>query len=431
MAAPPSDSLRSSALRELTARGYFEQASDLEALDHSLAEGMVTVYVGYDPTADSLHIGHLLTIMALRVLQRHGHRPLCLLGGGTALVGDPSGRTETRRMLDRETIAANGAAFKRQIASFVHFDHGVPHDALMLDNSTWLLELGYLQFLRDIGRHFTVNRMIAAKTYRERLEGELPLSFLEFNYQLLQAYDFMYLHREHACTLQLGGADQWGNMIAGVELIRRMAAHDSGGERDGESDAVQCLTLPLLTTPDGRKMGKTERGALWLDPSKVSAFDYYQYWINCNDAMVGQLLRLFTEIPLPEIAELTATEGAALREAKRRLAHEATSLLHGSEAATNAETASRQAFGGGDDWSAVSCVTVPGPEIKLIDLVVHEDLAAFRSKRDARQRIESGAVKLDGEPCTDPNYVIAAADCGETGLRLQAGKRTRFRVVLS
>ncbi|MEE9386089.1 MAG: tyrosine--tRNA ligase [Nannocystaceae bacterium] len=431
MVASPISAPRSAALKELVERGYFEQASDVEALDRNLEQGMVTAYIGYDPTARSLHVGNLLTIMALRVLQRHGHRPICLIGAGTALVGDPSGRSETRRLMTTEQIAENATSFRSQLERFLHFDRGVENDAFMLNNADWLGQLGYLEFLRDIGRHFTVNRMIAAKTYRDRLEAELPLSFLEFNYQLLQAYDFWHLYHKHGCTLQMGGSDQWGNMIAGVELIRRSSAHSRATGTGTGTDAVQSLTCPLLTTPDGRKMGKTERGAVWLDPRKMAPFEYYQYWINSDDSMTGRLLRLFTELPLDEITALTDVTGAALREAKNRLAFETTELLHGRDAATQAQTASKQAFGGGGDWSAVSCVEIDTATIKLIELVAHPSIAAFKSKRDARQRIESGAVRLNGAACADPNHLIRVGDCGEQGLRLQAGKRNRFRVRLT
>ncbi|MCA9681866.1 MAG: tyrosine--tRNA ligase, partial [Myxococcales bacterium] len=314
-------SVSSPALQLLVERGFFEAASDLAAVDEAMQAGMVTYYTGYDPTADSLHAGSLLTIMAMRHLQQRGHRPIILMGGATAMIGDPSGRSETRKLADLETIRRNCEAIKRQFSRFIHFDSGAANDAMMVDNSTWLLPLHYVEFLRDIGRHFTVNRMIAAKTYRDRLECEQPLSFLEFNYQLLQAYDFLHLYRTHDCILQVGGADQWGNMIAGVELIRRVSASEGPVVEDGmgsgksETDTAYCLTYPLLTTSDGTKMGKTAKGAVWLDPDKTSPFDYYQYWINCHDGDVEKLLRYFTELPLEQVAELGGREGKALNEA--------------------------------------------------------------------------------------------------------------------
>ncbi|PRP93037.1 Tyrosine--tRNA ligase [Enhygromyxa salina] len=428
----PSEAIKveSSALAVLVERGFVEAASDIGAIDAAMQAGMVTFYNGYDPTAPSLHVGSLLTIMAARHLQQHGHRPLMLLGGATAGVGDPSGRSETRKMLDEEQIAANLAALKRQFSRFLHFDSGAANDAQVIDNNTWLAPLRYIEFLRDIGRHFTVNRMIAAKTYRERLESEQPLSFLEFNYQLLQAYDFLHLHREYDCTLQVGGSDQWGNMISGVELIRRVGA-DQSHSCDERPDTAHCLTYPLLTTADGSKMGKTAKGAVWLDPDRFSPFDYYQYWVNCHDRDVERLLRLFTELPLEQVAELASHEGAALKHAKAALAFEATKLLHGEDEAERARRATQQAFGSGEDWSALPCIEIDAPEVKLLDLVVHESIGGFKSKRNARERIKSGAVRIDGEPVTDASEVLTAEACGDDGLRLQIGRKKRFRVKLS
>ncbi|HLT36025.1 MAG TPA: tyrosine--tRNA ligase [Enhygromyxa sp.] len=431
----PADSeqpkVSSPALRVLVERGFFEAASDLAALDAAMQAGMVTFYNGYDPTARSLHAGSLLTIMAARHLQQHGHRPIMLLGGATARVGDPSGRSETRKMLSEEQIAGNLAALRTQFGAFLSFDSGQPNDALLLDNNDWLAPLRYIEFLRDIGRHFTVNRMIAAKTYRERLESEQPLSFLEFNYQLLQAYDFLHLHREHDCILQVGGADQWGNMISGVELIRRVKAGTGNGDQQDRPDTAYCLTYPLLVMADGAKMGKTAAGAVWLDPELYSPYDYYQYWINCHDRDVGMLLRLFTELPLEHIAELVDAEGKALNQAKAELAFEATRLLHGEDAAERARKGAEQAFGSGEDWSALPLVELPESEIKLVDLVVHDAVKGFKSKRDARDRIKAGAVKLDGEIADDPAESITAERCGADGLRVQIGRKRRLRVKLA
>ncbi|MBK8263278.1 MAG: tyrosine--tRNA ligase [Nannocystis sp.] len=415
----PAYTATSPALAALIERGYFEQASDLEAIDRALAAGPVTFYIGFDPTAPSLHVGSLLQIMAMRLLQRHGHRPLALLGGGTAMIGDPSGKTEMRRLLGGGDVQDNAAAIAGQFARFLSFEADDPNAAHLLDNAGWLLELRYIEFLREIGRHFTVNRMVAVKTYRDRLDAEIPLSFLEFNYQLLQAYDFLHLFRARGCTLQLGGSDQWGNMIAGVELIRRVTS-------DGQHGAAHCLTLPLLTTADGKKMGKTERGAVWLAADRVAPFDYYQFWIGCDDRDVGKLLRLYTELPIDEINELVSASGAALREAKSRLAFEATRMLHGEEGAHMAAAASRQAFGGGEDWSAVPSVGVAADELRLVDLITHESIQAFKSKREARQRIEDGAVKINGEVVVDPNHPVTLSD---EPVRLQAGKKIRLQLV--
>lgn len=411
----------SAALRELAARGFLEQLSDGPAIDAALAGGPTTFYIGYDPTAASLHVGNLVCIMAMRRLQRLGHRPIVVMGSGTARIGDPSGKSEMRKMLDAAAIDANVARIRQVFARFLDFDTpGIA--AVVLDNYAWLGGLGYLEFLREVGVHFTVNRMIATKTYRDRLEAEEPLSFIEFNYQLLQAYDYWRLHREHGCTLQLGGSDQWGNMIAGVELVRRMGGGDHG--------PAHCVTFPLLTTADGRKMGKTEKGAVWLDAAMCSPFDYYQFWIGCNDRDVRKLMAIYTDIPIDEIDALCAAEGAALREVKSRLAFEATALCHGAEAAAAARDAAVQAFGGGDDWSAVPQVTLPVASIRLIDLVVDPAVAAFPSKRQARERIEGGAVKLDGEACREPDRELVATAFPDATLRLQAGKKLRLRVVL-
>jgi tyrosyl-tRNA synthetase len=424
----------SAAMRALAERGFIEQVSDFAGLDAALGAGMVTFYIGYDPTAPSLHVGNLVTIMGMRLLQKHGHRPIIVLGSGTARIGDPTGRSDTRRILEAEQIAVHVAAIRKQFGRLIEFGD-VPNGALLFDNYDWLAGLGYIEFLRDVGRHFTVNRMIAAKTYRDRLEAELPLSFLEFNYQLVQAFDFHWLHRNHGCTMQAGGADQWGNMIAGVELIRRVRADALAGEAgvDGEAepDQVHCLTFPLMLTGSGVKMGKTAKGAVWLDPELVSPFDYYQFWINCDDYTVGKALRTFTDVPLEQIVELTSRSGRELNEAKALLAFEATRILHGDEAAEQARRAAAQAFGRGEDWSALPLVELPLASINLLDLVVHEQIGGFKSKRDARERIKSGAVKLDGEPVTDPAETIDPARCGSEGLRLQIGPKKRLRVRLS
>ncbi len=407
--------LSSPALRELAGRGLIEQTTDIAALDAALAAGPVVFYAGFDPTGASLHAGHLVPIMAMRWLQRFGHRPIVILGGGTARVGDPSGKSETRKLLSAEQIADNTRAMARQFAALLPGTADNPVE--VVDNHEWLGELKYIDFLREIGVHFTVNRMIATKTYRDRLDAEEPLSFIEFNYQLFQAFDYLQLHRTRGCTLQLGGGDQWGNVVAGVELIRRFGL-----------GPAHALVFPLLTTASGAKMGKTEKGSVWLDPELASPFEYYQYWIGCDDRDVGRMLKTFTELPLPEIEALASVTGAELRESKARLALEATAIVHGREAAEQAAAAARQAFGAGDDWSAVPAVAIEGPSIKLIDLVVHPDIGAFPSKRQARQRIEEGAVRLDGAVVREPEHELAPA-AGD-GTRLQVGKKLRRRVVL-
>ncbi len=413
---------KSSALVALKERGFIDAMTDAQAIDDAFAGGMVTFYVGYDPTASSLHAGSLTCIMVQRLLQRLGHKPIVLLGGGTARVGDPTGKTETRQLLSERTLADNVAAIRRNFDGFLAFDTGGPNDAVLVDNADWLGGLRYLDFLREVGSQFTVNRMIAAKTYRDRLDNEQPLSFLEFNYQLLQAYDFLHLYRERSCTMQLGGSDQWGNMVAGTELIRRLG--------DGQRPAPQALTWPLLLTADGRKMGKTAEGAVWLDPEQCSPYDYYQYWVSCHDDDVRGHLLKYTDLSVDEVDELCTARGAALREVKARLAHEATALAHGALAADRASDAAKQAFGGGEDWSAVPSVQLEASAISLLDVVVDPAVAAFTSKRQARQRIEAGAVKLDGEPIKDPAFVLEGSAYAAATVRLQAGKKTRFRIVL-
>lgn len=405
----------SPALRELAGRGLIEQTTDVEALDAALAAGPVVFYAGFDPTGPSLHAGHLVPIMAMRWLQRFGHRPIVILGGGTARVGDPSGKSETRKLLSGEQIATNTQAIARQFAGLLQGTADNPVE--VVDNHEWLGELKYIDFLREIGVHFTVNRMIATKTYRDRLDAEEPLSFIEFNYQLFQAFDYLQLHRTRGCTLQLGGGDQWGNVVAGVELIRRFGL-----------GPAHALVFPLLTTASGAKMGKTEKGSVWLDAEMASPFEYYQYWIGCDDRDVGRMLKTFTELPLDRIEALASATGAELRASKAVLALEATAIVHGREAAEQAAEAARQAFGAGDDWSAVPAVEVDGPTIKLIDLVVHPDIGAFPSKRQARQRIEEGAVRLDGTVVREPEHELAPG--GAEGTRLQVGKKLRRRVVL-
>lgn len=413
---------KSKALEALAERGFIDAMTDAEAIDSAFDRGMVTFYVGYDPTASSLHAGSLTCIMVQRLLQRLGHKPIVLLGGGTARVGDPTGKTETRKMLSDPELDANVAGIRRNFEGFLHFDDGKPNDAVMVDNADWLCGLRYLAFLREIGSQFTVNRMIAAKTYRDRLDNEQPLSFLEFNYQLIQAYDFLHLFREHGCTMQLGGSDQWGNMVAGTELIRRVV--------EGEAKA-QALTWPLLLTADGRKMGKTAEGAVWLAPDQCKPFDYYQYWVNCDDKDVRTHLLKYTDLPVEEVDELCKAEGAALREVKARLALETTTLAHGAEAAAAAQAGAKQAYSGGGDWSAVPAVELGVASISLLELVVHPDVGAFKSKREARQRIDAGAVKIDDTPVKDPSFVLEGSAYEASTARLQAGKKTRYRVVLA
>ena len=358
----------------LQARGFIKSHTDLDALSAAMAEGPVTFYVGFDPTGDSLHVGHLLPVMAMAHLQQAGHKPIVVLGGGTAMVGDPSGKDKTREILTPDKIKANLAAMQVQFDRFLNLD-----DCEVVDNAEWLMGLGYINFLRDVGRHFSVNKMMTAEGIKQRLDRNQGLSFIEFNYHLLQSYDFLVLHDKYGCTLQVGGDDQWFNILGGVELIRR--------ERQAASHA---LTIPLLQTADGKKMGKTEKGAVWLDAAKVSAYGYFQYWINAHDADVGRFLKLYTFLPLDEIAALESLKGADVRKAKAVLAFEATKLAHGEAEAVKARDAASAAFSGGvsDDMPTIS-TTLPIP---VLDLLVEAGLC--KSKGDARRQIQQGAVRL-------------------------------------
>lgn len=398
----------------LKRRGFIAQVSDEEAVRQMLGSGPVTFYVGFDSTAKSLHAGSLVPIMAMLHLQRAGHRPIFLTGGGTTMVGDPSGKTEMRQMLDEATIRAYGASIHRQVNRYFHFDQG---GALALDNAEWLLELKYIEFLRDIGVHFSVNRMLAAEAYRLRLEK--GLSFIEFNYQLLQAYDYLVLYRRYGCTLQMGGDDQWGNILAGVDLIRRI-----------EGATVHAMTFPLLTTASGAKMGKSAAGAVWLDADLFSPYDFYQYWINCDDRDVGRFLNIFTFLPDDEIARLAALQGAELREAKRVLAFEATRITHGEAAAREAEAAARAAFGGEGDIEAIpgSEITLPEEGILLTALLTEVGLTASRG--EARRLIQQGGAYVNERRIDDVNYLVGKQDLTPNGIVLRAGKKKYHRVVV-
>lgn len=406
-----------SAFDELQQRGFVEQVSDAAALRLLLEKGKITCYIGFDPTADSLHVGNLVPIMALVHMQRHGHRPIAVLGGGTAMVGDPSGRSEMRQVLSAEKIRAHGKKIREQLGRFVDFDGG---RALAVDNADWLLELRYVNFLRDIGRHFSVNRMLAAEAYKARLAA--GLSFIEFNYQLLQAYDFLILYRQHQCVLQMGGSDQWGNILAGVDLIRRV-----------EGAEVQALTFPLITTAGGAKMGKTERGAVWLDAKKTSPYEFYQYWINSDDRDVDRFLRLFTFVPMEEIARLQALQGAELREAKTMLAFEVTKIVHGEGAAAEAREASQAIFGGGSGEG----VSIPSSTwsrqqlqggVPVVDLFVKSGLVS--GKAAARRLIAQGGAYVNRRRIARHDELVGLADVEADCLLLRAGKKRYHRVVV-
>jgi tyrosyl-tRNA synthetase len=419
---------RSDFMRTVTERGFLHQCTDPQALDTLAAAETVTAYIGFDCTASSLHVGSLVSIMLLRHLQRAGHRPIVLMGGGTTKVGDPSGRDQTRRLLSDADIAANMAGIRQVFARFLSFGDG-PGDAIMVNNADWLDRLGYVAFLRDFGRHFSVNRMIALESVRARLERQQPLSFLEFNYMVLQAYDFVELGRRHGCVLQMGGSDQWGNIVGGIELARR-------------TDGTQFygLTTPLITTASGVKMGKTAAGAVWLDPEMVSPYDYHQFWRNTHDGDVGRFLRLFTELPLDQVARLEALEGAALNQAKATLAWEATRLSHGEAAADQAAETAHRTFGGVQPRTATvdvrgfaPTVKVGLPTIELPRAELQAGIAAFEllrraglaaSNGEARRLIRQGGGRINDRAVGDETRTVTLDDVSAEGvIKLSAGKK--------
>jgi len=399
----------------LMERGFVQQVTDEKAVRDLFDSETVTAYIGYDPTAESLHIGNLLTIMPLMHLERAGHRPLSIVGGGTVMVGDPSGKTEMRRMLDEDTIKKQTGLIRGQLQRYLDFDGG---KSIIENNADWLLELNYIEFLRDIGRHFSVNRMLSFESYKMRMEK--GLSFLEFNYQLLQSYDFLVLFRMHGCKLQMGGDDQWGNIVSGTDLIRRL-----------ESAEAQGLTFPLITTASGGKMGKTEKGAVWLDAALTSPYDYYQFWINCDDRDVKRWLALFTFLPMEEVERLGALEGADLRTAKQTLALEATKITHGEEEAGRAREAALAAFGGGGKMDSIPTHTVPAADLEAgipaIQLFVDAGLAA--SKGEARRLVKQGGAYLNNDKISDIEEIIKADALDKDGtLMLRAGKKKYVRI---
>jgi tyrosyl-tRNA synthetase len=412
-------SFRSDFLRVLDERGFIHQCSDPEGLDARFAAGSVTAYVGYDCTGPSLHVGHLLSIMMLRWLQKTGHRPITLMGGGTTRVGDPSGKDETRRLLTYEQIEENKQKLKDVFARFLSFGAG-PGEALMTDNAEWLAPLNYIDFLREVGRHFSVNRMLSMESVKLRVERDQELSFLEFNYMILQAYDFVELARRHACILQMGGSDQWGNIVNGIDLGRRMG-----------TEQLYALTCPLITTASGAKMGKTAQGAVWLNRDMLSPYEYWQFWRNTEDADVGRFLRLFTELPMDEIRRLEALQGADINEAKKVLANEATALLHGRAAAEEAAETARRTFEEGRAGSALPTIEVPRAElnggIPLPALFVRAGLAT--SNGEVRRAVANNAIRVDDQPVSDPNRTIGPADIGPEGVVKLSNGRKRHALV--
>jgi tyrosyl-tRNA synthetase len=400
-------------LDEATARGFVFQCTDTEALAASMRAAPITAYIGFDCTADSLHVGSLVQIMILRLLQKHGHKPLVLLGGGTTRIGDPSGKDESRQLLTDETIAANMAGIRRCFTPFLRFGAG-PSDAVLANNADWLDRLGYISLLRDVGIHFTINRMLGFDSVKLRLDREQPLTFLEFNYMILQSYDFRELSRRHGVTLQIGGSDQWGNIVAGMELTRRT-----------DAKSVYGLTTPLITTASGGKMGKTAQGAIWLTADRLSPYDYWQFWRNTDDADVGRFLRLFTDLPLPEIGRLEALGGAEINEAKKILATEATALAHGLDQAAQAAQTARRAFEEGEATTTLPTVTVPFEDLRIgvpaFRLFALAGLAARNA--EARRLIRGGGAKVNDELVTAEGQLLAADLLRDGAIKLSAGRK--------
>ncbi len=412
---------KSDFLHVMQSRGFMQDCTDTEGLDDALRAGTIPAYIGFDATATSLHVGSLIQIMMLRWLQKTGHKPITLMGGGTTKVGDPSFRSDERPLLTPDRIAANIAGIRQVFAKYVTYGDGAT-DAVMPDNAEWLDALNYLDFLRDVGRHFSVNRMLSFESVKSRLDREQSLSFLEFNYMILQAYDFAELNRRYGCRLQMGGSDQWGNIVNGIDLTRRLNGVEVWG-----------LTSPLLTTADGGKMGKTASGAIWLNADMLGAYDFWQFWRNTADADVGRFLKLYTELPLEECDRLGALGGAEINEAKIILANAATTLCHGAEAAAAAEATARAVFeegGTGDDLPRLDLAPgeVPAPGISIVQLLVRSGLAA--SGKEAKRLIAEGGARLDDAPVSDAGLLLTAADLAGPR-KLSAGRKRHALVALS
>ena len=399
----------------LKERGFIAQCTYEDDLKKKLESEQLTFYVGFDPTADSLHIGHYIPIMAMAHMQKFGHRPIALVGGGTAMIGDPSGKTDMRKMMTRETVAANAAAIKSQLSRFISFDDD---KAIMADNGDWLLGLNYVEFIRDIGALFSVNRMLTAECYKQRLER--GLTFLEFNYMLMQSYDFLMLNQKYGCTLQMGGDDQWSNMLSGADLIRRKEHKDAF-----------AMTFQLLLNHEGKKMGKTVSGALWLDPRKTSPYDFYQYWRNVDDKDVEKCLALLTFLPMEEVRELGRLEGSEKNKAKRVLAYEVTKLVHGEEEATRAQQAAEALFGGGGLSGSVPTTHISEAQLdedaRVTTWAVNCGLC--KSRGEARKTVEGGGLYIGDEKVTDINQTLTLAQLQGDGVLLRRGKKSYHRLV--
>ncbi len=414
--------LKSDFLRTLHERGFVHQCSDEPGLDALAEKGEIVAYVGYDCTAPSLHVGSLLSIMMLRWLQQAGGKPIVLMGGGTTRVGDPSGKDETRQIRSIEEIDANKAGMQQAFAKFLKFGSGKT-DALMVDNAEWLAGLNYIEFLRDVGRHFSVNRMLTMDSAKMRLEREQELSFIEFNYMLLQAYDYVELSRRYACNLQMGGSDQWGNIVTGIDLGRRMLSKTAS---PGGTPQLYALTCPLLTTASGAKMGKTAAGAIWLNEAQLSAYDYWQYWRNTEDADVDRFLKLFTILPLDEIARLSALQGAEINEAKKVLATEATALLHGRQQAETAAETARATFEEGALAQSLPTVEVKSAELKagIGVLTAYVNAGLVASTSEARRQIKGGGVRVNDKAVTYEKMTLTLGDLTPEGvIKLSLGKK--------
>ena len=398
---------------ELQARGLIAQMTNEEKIREELNHGKIAFYIGFDPTADSLHVGHFVQIMVMAHLQKAGHLPIALFGGGTGMIGDPSGKTDMRKMLTPEEIAHNISCFQKQMSRLIDFSDG---KALMANNADWLMDLNYIQFLREIGVHFSVNRMLAAECYKQRLER--GLSFFELNYMIMQSYDFLVLNRKYQCRLELGGDDQWSNIIGGVELVRRV-----------EGKEVYGMTFTLLTTSEGKKMGKTENGAVWLDPNKTSPFDFYQYWRNVADADVIRCLKILTFLPLTQIQAMEAWEGSELNRAKEILAFEVTKLIHGEEEAQKAQEAARSLFGGeGNTENMPSTELTLQDSLGILDILVKTKLAP--SKGEGRRLIEQGGITVQDKKISDPTTQFTKEDFPEGFIIIKKGKKVYHKVIL-
>ena len=410
---------KSDFLRIMAERGFLADCTDPQGLDEALLAGTVPAYIGYDATAKSLHVGHLLNIMVLRWFQKTGHKPITLMGGGTTKVGDPSFRSEERPLLDAAAIASNIDGMKQVFAKYLRYGEG-PADAIMLDNAEWLDGLNYLDFLRDVGRHFSVNRMLSFESVKSRLDREQSLSFLEFNYMILQAYDFVEIHRRHGCLLQMGGSDQWGNIVNGVDLARRISNADIFG-----------MTTPLLTTSNGRKMGKSAGGAVWLNADMLSPYEFWQFWRNTTDADVGRFLKLYTELPVEECDRLGALQGSEINAAKIILANEVTTLCHGADAAQAAEATAREVFEQGGMGEELPTLALPpadlGDGVSMAQLFVRAGLA--KSGKEAKRLIAEGGARVNDAGVSDPGQMIGAVDLAEP-LKLSAGRKRHALVVL-